>query len=108
MTVVHLWTLLNSYHVSGQGYAPHGGIYDGPKKITATKDQELKELLAGGLLADNAQIQLPDKKHHDYVFIGDPTEGCLEVVAKREGLIHKKNASQNRAKGNLRLILNVK
>lgn len=86
MTVVYLWTLLNSYHVSGQGYAPHGGIYDGPKKITATKDQELKELLAGGLLADNAQIQPPDKKHHDYVCIGDPTEGCLEVVAQKGGL----------------------
>ncbi|WP_270334871.1 cation-translocating P-type ATPase [Ligilactobacillus acidipiscis] len=86
MTVVHLWTLLNSYHVSGQGYAPHGGIYDGPKKITATKDQELKELLAGGLLADNAQIQPPDKKHRDYVCIGDPTEGCLEVVAQKGGL----------------------
>ncbi|GBG93727.1 cation transport ATPase [Ligilactobacillus salitolerans] len=85
MTVLHLWTPLRSYHVTGQGYAPHGSIYDGPHQRSVKNDPELAELLAGGLLADNAKIEEPNDKHSGYACIGDPTEGCLEVAAQKGG-----------------------
>lgn len=43
----------------------------------------MKEVLLGGVFADNARIQKPDKHHLRYQILGDPTEACLEVVARK-------------------------
>ncbi len=83
MTVGHLWTLMDSYHVTGPGYDPNGGIFNGPKRMHTGQDPELDELLAGGLLSENAKIKGPSKGHPGYSVIGDPTEACLEVVAQK-------------------------
>lgn len=43
----------------------------------------MKEVLLGGVFADNARIQKPDQQHPRYQILGDPTEACLEVVARK-------------------------
>lgn len=86
MTVSHLWTLDHSYEVTGQGYQAKGNIHIGPTVINPQHDQPLFELLRNGLLADNARIIPPDDHHKRYTVLGDPTEACLEVVAKKGGL----------------------
>ena len=83
MTVKELWTLEKSYHVSGEGYAVRGHIKEGPTHVFAKDNDTLKEVLLGGVFADNARIQAPDKKHVRYQILGDPTEACLEVVARK-------------------------
>lgn len=83
MTVKELWTLEKSYHVSGEGYAVRGHIKEGPTHIFAKDNDTLKEVLLGGVFADNARIQKPDKQHPRYQILGDPTEACLEVVARK-------------------------
>lgn len=83
MTVKELWTLEKSYHVSGEGYAVQGHIKEGPTHIFAKDNDTLKEVLLGGVFADNARIQKPDKQHSRYQILGDPTEACLEVVARK-------------------------
>lgn len=86
MTVSHLWTLNHSYEVTGEGYQAKGHIHIGPTTIDPQNDQTLNELLRSGLLADNARIVPPDEHHKRYTVLGDPTEACLEVVAKKGGL----------------------
>lgn len=86
MTVSHLWTLNHSYEVTGQGYQAKGHIHIGPTQADPQHDQTLNELLRAGLLADNARIVPPDEHHQRYTVLGDPTEACLEVVAKKGGL----------------------
>ncbi|MGM9891979.1 cation-translocating P-type ATPase [Limosilactobacillus sp.] len=86
MTVTHLWTLNHSYEVTGQGYQAQGNIHIGPSIIDPQQDSTLRELLRNGLLADNARIVPPDDQHKRYTILGDPTEACLEVVAKKGGL----------------------
>lgn len=85
MTVRHLWTVNRSYQVTGEGYQPKGRILSGPTSYQAETDPDLHELLAGGFFADNARIVAPNKEHKQYQVLGDPTEACLEVVAKKAG-----------------------
>ena len=95
MTVSHLWTLNHSYEVTGQGYQAKGHIHIGPTTIDPKNDHTLNELLRGGLLADNARIVPPDEHHKRYTVLGDPTEACLEVVAKKGGLDRQRRGSRN-------------
>lgn len=85
MTVQHLWTVKRSYQVTGEGYQPKGRIISGPQTYQSDTDPDLHELLAGGFFADNARIVPPNKEHKKYQVLGDPTEACLEVVAKKAG-----------------------
>lgn len=83
MTVKSLWTLERDYHVSGEGYGLRGHIKQGPKHIFAKDNATLRELLLGGVFADDAKIQAPNKRNLRYQILGDPTEACLEVVARK-------------------------
>lgn len=83
MTVKELWTLEKSYHVLGEGYAVRGHIKEGPTHVFAKDNNTLKEVLLGGVFAGNARIQNPNKQHLRYQILGDPTEACLEVVARK-------------------------
>lgn len=90
MTVQQLWTASRDYQVSGEGYAVQGNISAGPQRLNAADNDTLKELLLGGMFADNAKIVPPSAGHHRYQILGDPTEACLEVVA-RKGKIDVEN-----------------
>lgn len=83
MTVQHLWTPERDYTVTGEGYAVHGSIMAGPRDQTYQDNDSLKELLLGGVFADDARIVAPTKDHPRYQILGDPTEACLEVVARK-------------------------
>lgn len=86
MTVSSLWTVAKHYQVTGEGYEAKGKVVDGPRQVNEETDADLYELLRGGLLADNARLVPPDDHHPRYTVLGDPTEACLEVVAKKAGL----------------------
>lgn len=84
MTVAHLWTSVDSYHVTGEGYQPNGNIFKGGTALKGSDEPVLRELLLGGLLTDNAMIK--ENADHTFQIIGDPTEACLEVVVQKGGL----------------------
>ena len=85
MTVNHLWTLDSQMDVSGEGYVPNGKIYVDEQEITAKKSNVLRLLLSGAVLCSNAKLVPPQNKSVNprYTVLGDPTEACLEVVAKK-------------------------
>ena len=83
MTVQQLWTTKRDYQVSGEGYAAQGTISAGPDQLTANDNNTLKELLLGGMFADNAKIVPPAPGQHRYQILGDLNEACLEVVYRQ-------------------------
>lgn len=88
MTVVQAYAGGNIYTVTGQGYNPKGEFYLENSKITIEQDQNLKLLLALGVLANDALLELKDPKDNQFGIIGDPTEGALITVGEKAGM-HK-------------------
>jgi Ca2+-transporting ATPase len=86
MTVTHLWTGGETWHVTGTGYEPSGRFYDGENVMNPSENKSLQQLLTFGLLCNNAEIK---QKKKDYVLDGDPTEGALVVSAMKAGLSKK-------------------
>ncbi|WZL78254.1 cation-transporting P-type ATPase [Eubacteriales bacterium mix99] len=86
MTVTNLWTPEAEYKVTGLGYAPVGDIMAGDRKVTAADNKGLKLLLKGASLCSNARVVPPDGGSDKYTVLGDPTEACLGVAAKKAGL----------------------
>jgi Ca2+-transporting ATPase len=97
MTVVKAYAGGNTYNVTGQGYNPKGEFYLNNNKITPEEDQNLKLLLALGVLANDASLELKDPKDNHWGIIGDPTEGALITVAAK-GQMQKSemNSAYNR------------
>lgn len=92
MTVNHLWTFESKLDVSGEGYSSEGNIHDGDNIITVNKSNTLRLLLSGAALCSNAKLVPPSKNSANarYTVLGDPTEACLGVVAKKGGIDYKK------------------
>lgn len=88
MTVVKAYAGGNIFTVTGQGYNPKGEFYLENNKITIEQDQNLKLLLALGVLANDALLELKDPKDNQFGIIGDPTEGALITVGEKAGM-HK-------------------
>ncbi|MCL2588993.1 MAG: cation-transporting P-type ATPase, partial [Oscillospiraceae bacterium] len=53
----------------------------------AKQDGDLKQLLLGAVLCNNARVVPPDEETASYTVLGDPTEACLGVVAQKGGMI---------------------
>ena len=85
MTVNYLWNLRSEMTVSGEGYDPQGEIKDGDTVVTARSSRALNLLLSGAALCSNAKIQ-PKEEGKRYTVLGDPTEACLEVAARKGGI----------------------
>lgn len=97
MTVVKAYTGENVYSVSGQGYNPKGEFYLNENKIKPEDDQNLKLLLALGVLANDASLELKDPKDNQWGIIGDPTEGALITIGAKGGMQKTEmNSSYNR------------
>ena len=88
MTVNHIWTMQAEMEVSGEGYGPEGKITDQGRTVTAKSSNILRMLLSGATLCSNARLIPPDKEKGGdrYTVLGDPTEACLSVVARKGGL----------------------
>lgn len=83
MTVTRLWSGGKSWNVSGTGYEPEGDFYEDDRKIDVRDRKPLLQLLTFGMLCNNAEITMQEKK---YVVNGDPTEGALASAAIKAGL----------------------
>lgn len=86
MTVCNLWLPGQELDVTGVGYAPVGKIVskDGEYAISGHKD--LETLLKASALCSNAHVVAPGEEGGKYTVLGDPTEACLEVVARKAGM----------------------
>ncbi|HRY21228.1 MAG TPA: cation-transporting P-type ATPase, partial [Flexilinea sp.] len=86
MTVSNLYLFDRELEVSGTGYAPEGEIQYRGKAVTANEDKDLRLLLTAAGLCSNARLIEPNENNPQYTVLGDPTEACLGVVARKGGL----------------------
>jgi Ca2+-transporting ATPase len=86
MTVVKAYSAGNTYTVTGQGYNPKGEFYLKNNIVAPDADQNIKLLLALGVLANDAILELKDPKDNQWGIIGDPTEGALVTVGAKGGM----------------------
>ena len=84
MTVREAWTAGGRFIANGVGYDPAGEfkLADGN---SAGAEADLRELLAGAVLCNNARL-LPPGEGHGWSILGDPTEAALLVAAAKGGL----------------------
>lgn len=86
MTVVKAYAGGNMFTVTGQGYNPTGEFLLENNKITPEQNQDLKLLLALGVLANDATLEQKDPVEQLWGIIGDPTEGALLTVGAKGGM----------------------
>jgi potassium/sodium efflux P-type ATPase len=86
MTVNRLWLKNKEFKVTGVGYSYEGNILLDEKKVKAIDDEDLKLLLTSAALCSNARLMPPTEESARYTVLGDPTEACLGVVAKKAGI----------------------
>lgn len=85
MTVVSIWTPDRELQVSGEGYSPQGKITWENKEVLAEEDLEMNLVLTAGGMCSNARV-IHKEGEEKYQVLGDPTEACLVVVAKKAGI----------------------
>lgn len=86
MTVNNIWTINQKFEVTGLGYAPVGKILSDNKEVGADDNGDLKLLLTAAALCSDARVVPPNDESDRYTVLGDPTEACLGVVAKKAGI----------------------
>ena len=86
MTVNYLWTLSDSYEVTGLGYASEGQIEQEGRPISLEDNELLNRLVRFSHLASNAQVVAPSADNPNFTILGDPTEACLNVLAEKAGI----------------------
>jgi len=86
MTVRVLRTPDGRYELTGAGYAPVGDLLDADGRLVTGRD-DVRWLLLGGVLANDARLLEPDDEGgRSWSVLGDPTEGALVVAAAKVGL----------------------
>lgn len=90
MTVRKVYVNKEVADVSGRGYAPEGEFKKDGKKY---RSKELELMLKAGALCNDSKIQ--DNKK----VIGDPTEACLLVSARKYGMNISRLKEQFKRKG---------
>lgn len=93
MTVKSLYLYGRELLVGGDGYEAKGEIKDEKGNVCSSlKDEDLKLLLTIGGLCNNSRLVPPDLKKDNprWTVLGDPTEACLLVSAKK-GLVEPSN-----------------
>jgi Ca2+-transporting ATPase len=74
------------FTVAGQGYNPTGEFWLDNNKVTPEQNQDLKLLLALGVLANDAILELKDPVEQHWGIMGDPTEGALVAAGAKGGM----------------------
>ena len=70
MTVNHLWTLSDSYEVTGLGYASEGQIEQEGRPISLEDNELLNRLVRFSHLASNAQVVAPSVDNPNFTILG--------------------------------------
>jgi len=83
MTIVKIWLNNKIYTVEGSRYMPIGDIKLKNQIINPLEDKYLKLLIISGVLNINADLI---KENDKYKIVGDPTEGCIKVLALKAGI----------------------
>ena len=83
MVVQQVRTLTEALQVTGEGYAPEGEFLSQGQPVDPHRAADLGLLLLNGLLCNDAVLQ---KEAGNWAIMGDPTEGCLVVMAAKSGL----------------------
>jgi P-type Ca2+ transporter type 2C len=93
MTVREIWLGGRCLKVLGAGYEPKGEIRmqtesgnPGIETLSANSDGDLRRILLGAGLCNNARIQAPHDETSGWTILGDPTEAALKVAAAKGGL----------------------
>lgn len=82
MTVRVVATSESSYRVTGEGYGPEGGVYEGETEVVEA-DAVLLELARVSALCNTAHFE---RTEGGLKVIGDPTEAALLTLAGKLGL----------------------
>ncbi len=92
MTVQELRTPISSYKLSGVGYEPRGQL-SSTNGILANLPEDVRELLEGGVLCNDASVHQEMRKKEEagenesrWRMSGDPTEGSLIIAAMKVGI----------------------
>lgn len=86
MTITGCYFNGQTYSVSGLGYEPKGDITD--EKANVLKKASLGDLkifFLSGFLSSKGKVSPPDKNHHSWYSIGDPTETSFSTLAMKAG-----------------------
>lgn len=86
MTVRELWVAGQRLVVRGIGYAPEGQIEGTNEVLPSARQADLRQLLLGATLCNNARLLAPNHETVHWSILGDPTEAALRVVARKGGL----------------------
>lgn len=78
MTATRIWTPARAYRVTGTGYDPAGHIALDGRRIRASDDPLLADLLQVGLYCSHATLA---HRGEDWTLVGEPTEGALVTLA---------------------------
>ncbi|MCX6232406.1 MAG: cation-transporting P-type ATPase [Bacteroidetes bacterium] len=86
MTITGCYFNGNSYSVSGLGYEPKGDISDDEFNVIKKEALgDLKIFFLSGYLSSKGKVSPPDKEHHSWYSIGDPTETSFATLAMKAG-----------------------
>ncbi|MEI6579988.1 MAG: HAD-IC family P-type ATPase, partial [Eubacteriales bacterium] len=86
MTITGCYFNGQTFSVSGLGYEPVGNITD-EQSIVLKKAAlgDLKIFFLSGFLSSKGKVSPPDKNHHSWYSIGDPTETSFSTLAMKAG-----------------------
>ncbi len=86
MTAVRLWTDDHLFEITGEGYDPKGEFRLEGRRIDVTQYPGAVSTLLSGTLANDAYLEIADKKDAaSFRMVGDPTEGAIVVAAVKAG-----------------------
>ncbi len=74
------------FEITGDGYNPKGSVLENGKKVDKKTAENLKQFFEDGFLASNGRVEPPDKHHHGWYAIGDPTEAAFTPLVMKIGL----------------------
>ena len=83
MTVQTIVAGGQEFEVSGTGYEPVGTVERNGEAIDLERLPALRECLVAGMLCNDTQLM---NRGHQWMIMGDPTEGALLVAARKAGL----------------------
>jgi Ca2+-transporting ATPase len=86
MTITGCFFNGKTFSVSGLGYKPDGDITDEQAKVLKKETLgDFKIFFLSGFLSSKGKVSPPDKNHHSWYSIGDPTETSFSTLAMKAG-----------------------
>lgn len=82
MTVKKIYTIDNTYDISGNGYDTKGIISKGGREVNINKDLSLKRAIECGIVCNNAEVS-ESRRGVSSGYRGDPTEISFVVLGEK-------------------------